>query len=73
MGLIERLTDIVMSEAVRGEMATIVAFDPATASYTITYKGLSVGPVWSVNGVRHAVGKSVTALVQKNLVIGILP
>lgn len=57
----------------REDLATVTALTEASASYTLSYRGASVGPVWSQNGVRYAVGQVVRVLVVGNLVKAILP
>lgn len=60
-------------EAMREERATVTAFDEASRSYTVNWRGCAVGPVWSANGIRHPVGASVTVLVKGGLVLRVVP
>lgn len=51
----------------------IVSFDRNTGSHTVTYRGATVGPVWSQNGVKHPVGATVKALVKNGTIEALLP
>lgn len=59
--------------ALREEPAEITGFDEASRSYTVLWRGASVGPVWSANAIRHPIGAKVAALVKDGLVLRIVP
>lgn len=45
----------------------------SNGGFTVTVKGVDVGPVWSVNNQVHAVGVSVTVLLRGSVPQGLLP
>ena len=59
--------------AMREERAEIVSFDEASRSYTVQWRGATLGPVWSANGIRHPAGAEVTVLVKDGLVLRVIP
>jgi hypothetical protein len=73
LGLIDRVRRTATVESLREEPATIVAFDPSDASYTIVYRGATLSRVWSRNGVRYADGDRVTVLTRRGIVLWIVP
>ncbi len=59
--------------AAREEPATVVLFNEADRSHTVRWRGTEVGPVWSVNGLRHPPGAAVRVLVKDGLLIVVIP
>lgn len=57
----------------REESAIVTGFVEANGAYTLLYRGATVSPVWSQNGVRYAVGSVVKVLVVGNLVKAVIP
>lgn len=55
------------------EPAEVVAFDEASRSYTVKWRGTTLGPVWSANAIRHPVGAKVGVLVREGLVLHVIP
>lgn len=56
----------------REDTATVVSVD-TTGGYTLTWRGATVGPVWSVNGVKYAAGVVVKVMIDGVKVIEIVP
>ena len=61
------------SQHQRVEVAAIAAFDEGSGSYTVTYRGASVGPVWSQNGLRYGIGDVVSVVLEGSIVKFIVP
>ena len=61
--------------ALREVVVTVVSFDAASRSYTVRYRGAEVGPVWSANGVLHAAGRQVRALLDPatGVIVAVVP
>lgn len=57
----------------REESAIVTAFTEANGAYVVLYRGATVSPVWSQNGVRYSVGAVVKVLVVGNIVKAIIP
>ncbi len=51
----------------------VLAFDVNTGAYTVQYQGATIGPVWSLNGVRHSVGATVRGVMKTGLIVAIAP
>lgn len=56
----------------REDVATVVSVD-ASGGYVLTYRGVNVGPVWSVNGVLYAAGDVVKVMVDGSRVKEVIP
>lgn len=52
-------------------IVTIASFDEISRSYRVLYRGVEVGPVWSLSKTRHAVGATVAAIVRDSQVVGV--
>lgn len=61
------------ADFIREVPVSIVAFDEANRSYRVDWRGAVVGPLWSVNGVRHSIGAQVKALAQGQVLVHIIP
>lgn len=57
----------------REDTAVVTAFSDASAAYTLSYRGTTIGPVWSRGSIKYAVGSTVTVLVVGNLVKAVIP
>lgn len=60
-----------LSEVQRTDQATVAASNGG--AYTLSYRGTTVGPVWSVSGLVYAVGQSVTVVLEGKVIKGIVP
>lgn len=61
------------AEIEREGTAVVAAFDQASASYTLTYRGTNIGPVWSLNALRYPVGATVRVIVAGSLIKSVIP